>query len=385
LLEDKIPEVRRMAAWSLERLGRNNKLGKTTPSAALVERLKEEKDPGVRAAAWMAVGPSLKLDPDSIKLSEGLTRNGIAQFVELALQQKEFEIRSAGVLAARELEPARGLSLVKQVSGDASEGVRLNAIEFFASAKSKPGALALIDMLDAEEELRARWRIVDLLRGISGLAHRLDPRPWRDWANALPDDWHGEAKAATAPKDDGAQTTASFAGLPILSEHVCFVIDLSGSMWQKNKDGKTRKQVVDAELRKALESLPPSTEFNVIPYTSTPIPWSEHLAPADKKNVAKALDFFEGRKDNGTGNFWDAWMLALEDPNVDTVVMLSDGAPTGGHRWNLDLMRDLMAEHNRFRRVALDAVLADAKGALVAKWQAMCDDSGGRLVQIDLR
>lgn len=385
LLNDKNESVRRTACWSIQRLGEKDRWneeasnGREAPGL-LVDVFRKDKDPGTRGAALIArsrfEGNSLSVFPIDAECRK-------------AMADAAFEVRAAALIAEANAlkagDPAAVWSVAEIAAKDAHVGVRLNAVEYFASIKSKRAVLALVDTLDAEKELRARWRIVDLLRGLSGLAHRLDPRPWRDWANALPDDWHGESKPAAKEKDDGAQTTASFAGLPILSEHVCFVIDLSGSMWQKNKDGKMRKQVVDAELRKALESLPPSTEFNVIPYTSTPIPWSEHLVPADKKNVAKALDFFEGRKDNGTGNFWDAWMLALEDPKVDTVVMLSDGAPTGGHRWNLDLMRDLMAEHNRFRRVALDAVLADAKGALVAKWQAMCDDSGGRLVQVELR
>jgi hypothetical protein len=65
--------------------------------------------------------------------------------------------------------------------------------------------------------------------------------------------------------------------------------------------------------------------------------------------------------------------------------MLSDGAPTGGDRWNLGLMRELMAEKNRFRRVALDAVLADASPKLKDDWRAMCDASGGRWVEIALK
>ena len=143
--------------------------------------------------------------------------------------------------------------------------------------------------------------------------------------------------------------------------------------------------MIDDELKKALEALPATTEFNVIPYTAAPIPWQPALVPADKKNVAKALEFFTSRKDTGTGNFWDAYLVALDDPKVDTIVMLSDGAPSGGHRWNLTLMRELMAEHNRFRRVALDAVLADAKGKIVDEWRGMCADSGGHLVEVDLR
>ena len=177
----------------------------------------------------------------------------------------------------------------------------------------------------------------------------------------------------------------SFAGLPIRSERVCFLIDLSGSIWQKRADGRTRKELVDEELRKALEALPESTRFNVIPYTAIPAPWQKTLVPAERKNVAKALEWFVARKDTGTGDLWGALQVALADPDVDTLVVLSDGAPSGGRRWNLGLMKQLFAEQNRFRRVELDAVLADASGRLVREWDEMCAQSGGRTIEIELR
>jgi len=150
-------------------------------------------------------------------------------------------------------------------------------------------------------------------------------------------------------------------------------------------DGRTRKELVDEELRKALEALPESTRFNVIPYTATAVPWQKSLVPAERKNVAKALEWFVGRKDTGTGDLWGALQLALADPAVDTLVVLSDGAPSGGRRWNLGLMKQLFAEQNRFRRVELDAVLADASGWLAREWDEMCAATGGRTLQIQLR
>jgi HEAT repeat protein len=377
LLTDKNADVRRTACWSIQRQC-EHRLWNTTIPKELVDVVTKDKDAGTRAAAMVAVS-RFSVEHDNNFEIDGESRR--------AAVDPAYEVRAAALLAhftTREagnpLEFYQGLDVAMK---DAHVGVRLCAAEYLASDRWRGAALRLVDMLESEKQLRARWRIVELLRGMSGLAHRLDARPWREWAQALPENWQGESKPA--PKFDDADKTVSFAGLPILSERVCFLIDLSGSVWQKNKDGKTRKSVIDDELKKALEALPPSTEFNVIPYTAAPIPWQPALVPADKKNVAKALEFFTSRKDTGTGNFWDAYLVALDDPKVDTIVMLSDGAPTGGHRWNLTLMRQLMAEHNRFRRVALDAVLADAKGRIVEEWRGMCADSGGHLVEVELR
>jgi hypothetical protein len=155
-------------------------------------------------------------------------------------------------------------------------------------------------------------------------------------------------------------------------------------VWEEGKKGKTKKQVIDEELTKALESLPDGTQFNLVPYTDDPIPWQKQLVAADKKNVAKAIDFFVSCRENGKGNFWDALSLALADPAVDSVVVLTDGAPTGGRRWNMELMKELFAERNRFRRVELDAILVSPREPLRKPWTEMCASSGGRVVEFEL-
>jgi len=76
--------------------------------------------------------------------------------------------------------------------------------------------------------------------------------------------------------------------------------------------------------------------------------------------------------------------LALADPDVDTILVLTDGAPTGGRRWHIDLMTQRFLEQNRFRRVVLDAVLVDASKFLRDKWAGWCAATGGRMLALDL-
>jgi hypothetical protein len=159
---------------------------------------------------------------------------------------------------------------------------------------------------------------------------------------------------------------------------------MSGSMWDESGDGRTRKQAVDVEVRRLLESLSPETWFNVIPYSGVPEPWEDELVRASPRNVKKAIETFEGNKLRGKGNFWDAFWRALEDPRVDTVMVLTDGAPTGGDRWNLSLMKTLLPQRNRYRKVVLDAILFDSSGFLESQWREMCTATGGRCITIDL-
>ena len=180
-------------------------------------------------------------------------------------------------------------------------------------------------------------------------------------------------------------TRVALAGLNVVSDRVCFLIDLSGSVWQTKVGDKTRKELLDERLRAALGALPETTRFNVIPYTNDPIPWEKQLVPATKANVARATAEFEHCHQSGRGNFYDAAQLALCDPELDTLVALTDGVPTGGHRWNLDLMIELLVAQNRFRHVAFDSVLVDAPKSRAKQWATLAERTGGRSVVAELK
>ena len=246
-----------------------------------------------------------------------------------------------------------------------------------------PDALEpLVERLTVETDERLLTRVVLHLQHLSGLKHRRDPRPWRDWLQKLPPDWKPGAASPSAPDDPASSTQASLVGLPILSQHVAILIDLSGSIWNLRADGKSRKELVDVKLREALEALPEGTRFNLIPYTSEPIPWKPALVNASRANVRAAAAWFEARRENGSGNLWDAALLALSDPEVDTLIVLFDGAPTGGPRHRLELMVPLFLERNLARRVAFDFVLVDGTKRLRRAWGELAEGSGGQVVSV---
>jgi hypothetical protein len=377
-LDDREPPVRRSAAWSIERLVRAGRfegewdahmIEMSALEAALFAQAAREKDAETHAALMVAhqalLGAPRRKDLDAL------------------LASKSAPARCAAAIALRSAPPDEALALLAKLAVDPNLGVRLNCARSLAVLANKQAALALVGLLERESELRAKWLYVEHLRGLSGLAHRLDPRPWRDWAEKLADG--ALDKPAARPSGDDGAVSSAFAGLPILSERVAFLIDLSGSMWEKRADGRTRKQLVDEELARALRSLAPQVRFNVVVYTAKPAAWKERLTPASPKAVEEALQFFEKRKDQGKGDFWGALEFALADPEVDTLIVLSDGAPSGGQRWNLELMKALFAERTRFRGVVLEAVLADASNRLRDHWVEMCASSGGRVVEVQLR
>jgi hypothetical protein len=75
-------------------------------------------------------------------------------------------------------------------------------------------------------------------------------------------------------------------------------------------------------------------------------------------------------------------MLALQDPEVDTLLVLFDGAPTGGHRHRLELITPLFLEQNLGRGATLDFVLVDASKKLQRMWGELAEATGGRTVSV---
>ncbi len=372
-LGDRDPGVRRMLLWSLERLAGTARMEgdlakRVVPAVARAAA--RDRDPGVRARALFAL---VALDPA-----------GAEEPVRAAMGDREAAVRCAAcALAPVAAEPEVALSRLRARAGDESIAVRTQVVDSLASLATAESVLLLIERLQEEKEARLGWRIVDHLQRVTGMKYRRDPRPWLRWAERMPDGWSPPREPA--PREElRPDRSASFAGLPILSGRVAFLIDLSGSIWKERADGRTRKEVLDGKLRAALEGLPEETLFNVIPFTSRPHPWQKRLVRASPHNVRKAIRSFEDCRAQGTGNVWDAIMLAFEDPAVDTVVVLTDGAPTGGRRHLLELIVPLLEERNATRKIAVDSVLVDAPRKLQEHWADLARRTGGRSLAIEL-
>jgi hypothetical protein len=155
-------------------------------------------------------------------------------------------------------------------------------------------------------------------------------------------------------------------------------------MWSTEVAGRTRKQIVDLELRRALEALPREARFNVVPYTGEPHAWEAELVAAQPAQIQRAIEAFERCHRSGRGNVWDAARVALEDPEVDALAILTDGVPTGGAHSVLELVVELLLEQNRFRNVAFDSILVDAPRGSLTGWRRLAAQSGGRSIAVDL-
>jgi len=372
-LSERDPEVRRRLLWSIERLALEGRLlGEPVEELEqdLAKMIGRDRDGAVRGAALYAWGALMGEEADAGPY-----------VVELA-EDKDPRARSA---AARNVAwlASEDWSIAVELAADPEWSVRSAAIwglETAARKGSRSALELLVERVDVEANLRTQWLLVGRLQSLSGMGHRINSGAWQNWLANLPEDWRPGDGGASELGDD--RTQAEFAGLRLLSRQLAFLIDLSGSIWNE-KNGKLPKDVAGEHLDAALDQLTEDTLFNVIPYTNTPHPWEDELVRAKRKQVEDAKQEFADCRERGAGNVFDAIVLALEDTRTDNLVILTDGAPSGGTRWNLNLLVPELLERNRYRSVVYDTLVV-GDSSLKRHWDRLAEETGGRCVRIDL-
>ena len=362
------PEGARMLLWSIERLARAGRAGGDRAEAvrSVAKVARTQRDPELAGAALLALA--------------ALDHFASEPLVVDALAARDPVTRCAGVAAAGGWVERDLVEVARGALADPDARVRCQALENLERVGTKAAVMAIVEHLEVERRERLRWRMLGFLRGASGLEHGFEAGAWRAWAATI----EGPCRTGERRGPVLGDTRVVFAGMPMVSDRVAFLIDFSGSMWGTKVGGRTRKEIVDGKVREALGALPEGTAFNLVPYESVPRPWREGLVPSSRGNVARAIEDFEKARWSGRGDFDAAARWALRDPEVDTVVVLTDGVPTGGERWDLELMFELLLEANRFRKVAFDAVLVDCPRGRVGRWERLAQGSGGRVTSVGL-
>ena len=180
-----------------------------------------------------------------------------------------------------------------------------------------------------------------------------------------------------------ARTRARFYGLPITSDCITLVIDTSGSMndlasQTTRQDARTRIEVARQELLGLLEELPESTRLNIIFFNSGVHTWRRGILDLDRRQAASAAAFVESRTAGGATNLYGAVERALEDDEVDTIYLLTDGEPTTGRFTEPGEIVMQARRLYRERRVVIHAISIGRTSELL---QQLAGDTGGRYVQ----
>lgn len=123
--------------------------------------------------------------------------------------------------------------------------------------------------------------------------------------------------------------------------HVVYVLDVSLSM-------PTRIAQAKEELRTALETLGQSETFGLVAFDKQAHPFQSGMAAVTPESIAQAQAWLDAQELGEGTNLEAALRFALGQPDVNTVVVLTDGVPTVGES-NADKLARLARRLNTNR------------------------------------
>lgn len=337
LLEDKSPPVRLAAAEALA------EIGDRSAAPDLKGRLGERKAP-LRARFLIALGR--------------LAGEEAAEEVEKGLRSRAWEVRVASVSLAKGcLARDAALEAGIRAMRDKAWPVRAAAIELLGDLEEGKGVEPLISAMEAEGRLR-HDAYVALMR-LTGEDIPLEPDLWRRWWEVAREKFEPPGKGPSI--DDPRKKTRTrlrYHGLPIVSNRIAFVLDLSGSMRDplEKGGGPTKLDLAREELTRVIRGLDKKAVFNIYFYNEEVTSWRKQAAPATRKHRSDAAAFLARQKALGYTNLYGALKAALDDLEVDTIYLLSDGGPSRGEVIFKDRILGRVAGQNRVRRVVIHAI-----------------------------
>lgn len=351
--------------------------------ARAVERLVTSRREGVRAEALLALAA----------LDRGAARQRAGALVE----DRDPRVRVASLLVESETPVVGGLTPGPGASALTTRGVergitlledpdvrvRRGAILALAATPRRRAISGLVARLETEPRRRLRADLVHGLRRASGLRFGADPRPWRDWLQRLPvgDPLPSPFEARGSAADVGGSTAraAPGAALPLASDHLALLIDLSGSVSRVLADGRTRRDLVDAAVLATLAASAPGTTLQLVPFTATPQPIPERPEALSPRLARRWSQEFTDLRPRGPGDLWEAIEETLIHRELDTLVVLTDGVPTGGFHAEPRVFVEQLLPGLRLDPVAVDLVLVDAGPSLRRRWEPLTQRTGGEL------
>ncbi|MEY2982215.1 MAG: hypothetical protein RL562_2442 [Planctomycetota bacterium] len=255
--------------------------------------------------------------------------------------------------------------------------VRAAAIDACRRVRSLDSIPELIDRLD-EETGRLREDVLDALQALTAMRFH-DAGRWRSWWKTEKDGFQlipADAFAKTAAPRAVEAATASYYGIPMVSDRVVFIVDVSGSMSAQIGTSASRNRLDEAkaQLLRVLEGATKQFRFNIVPFHSTVDSIFDEMMPAADRPKAAARDRINALKPTGGTNVHDAMVRAFAEPDVDTIYLLSDGSPSAGPIVDPDQLAAEIARWNRSRRIRIHCVSIGADSAMLKRIAA---ESGG--------
>lgn len=172
-------------------------------------------------------------------------------------------------------------------------------------------------------------------------------------------------------------TQVTLFGTAVTGKNIAIVLDVSGSMLaidlssgRRRKSGRTTSKPSEEnlvhkegqrlyrakqELVSVVRSLMPGVRFTLMTFASEVDVWKESVVPASDENKKSAISYVRGLEADGVTVTDLALEAAFSNPDLDTIYLITDGAPTyiGGSSSEVpaDTRRLIEKIHRRVREL----------------------------------
>lgn len=326
---------------------------------------------------------------------------GIRRLAELCNEHKDHRVRLALTYVLKNRPEKEAFTAVVQNVYDRFEAVRLTALE----AIRQKGALApmetLIEALLMEEEKGRDGDLIafEIRKTLTELTNR-DFEFAADWKNFWAQNKDGFQRPSNLRERKTSVTSVKreppvFFGEEINTKRFLFLLDVSGSMSKKDPlpedepdgssggattsvggkkkkepptqdeipDSRRRLSRVQKELIGVISKLPPDVHFNIITFNHEIGAWQTALVNATDRNKRAAIEFVEAFRAEGETHTDEALAKAFENANINTIFLLSDGAPRRDNTLlDTDPILQWVRDQNRFRRIRIHSVTFEQCG-----------------------
>jgi HEAT repeat protein len=310
----------------------------------------------------------------------GKDEPAVVQVFAAALVSKNADERILALDVVAKTRDASFLPAILQCLGHEAWQVRLAAAEALRGVRAREAVPGLIERLAVEESARVREAIAETLFGLTGQDLLDSADAWRAWWKEHGASFAVPAKPLARKADEGG-TVARFYGLPVRTERVCFVLDRSDSMKGVHTGDaakRTKMEVAVAQLGDALKRLPDRARVNAVLFDTEVESWKKSLVPLSDSNRAALGEFVGKQEPKGMTNIYDALEAALLVEGVDSIFLLSDGAPTAGAYQETVGFLLAVRRLNQTRRIAIHAVAIGHDSQLLRR---LAEENGGRYVR----
>ncbi|MEM7261317.1 MAG: HEAT repeat domain-containing protein [Planctomycetota bacterium] len=267
------------------------------------------------------------------------------------MRHKNVAIRTLSVRALGKIDSGTARGHVIEALSDRAWQVRRAALQGCEPYPSKALIAALIERMKKEDGALLPM-VVRLLITFTGVDLGPQVVEWEKYWGFEKERWDpariaGLTKKKKAGKNSGTfvkkadaknADSPSYFGVEIISKRIAFVVDVSGSMSGRvrvPKEGggtseSTKIDLAKSELIGAINKLRKGTWFNIVKFSGNFTSMRPKLVKLSRKSHKQAVGFAQGLGAGGGTNIFDSLEFVLKNGDIDTVFLLSDGAPSAG-------------------------------------------------------